>query len=144
MGAEMIEDYPGQYDSDVSVVLPPARMSMLGRWALVPRSCEARLVECFGADWRTPRPYVTVDPGMDPRLTSPPWRALPTEWIRRGGADGPRIVWALDEASEHVGRSFTELVFADGCRLWGRVYVGELAAGEVLALPGGAVAWSPD
>lgn len=144
MGAEMIEDYPGQYDSAIDVVLPPARMSMLGRWALVPRSSEARLVECFGADWRTPRAYFVADPPIDPRLSAPPWRALPTEWVRRGPADGPRIVWALDEASEHVGRSFTELVFADGCRLWGRVYVGELAAGEVLELPDGVVAWSPD
>lgn len=142
MGPALIADYPGQYDSAAEVVLPLTRLPMLGQQVRVPGRWEARLVECYGADWRTPRPYNEVDPRAE-GLTDPPWRALPREWIREGRGDRRRTVWAISEASAPAG-SFTELVFADGRRRWGAVYVGELAEDEVLALPDGVTAWTPE
>ncbi len=154
MSPALIDDYPGQYDSEAGVVLPVARLPMLGRHALVPRQWETRLVECYGADWRAPRPDVEMAANLGER-SAPPWRALPRAWVRGGEAasslhGAPRLIWALAEdglagpPGPPCRSSFTDLVFADGCRWWGRVYVGELAPGEVLAAPDGVIAWSPE
>lgn len=142
MSPALIADYPGQYDSAAEVVLPLTRLPMLGQQVLVPGRWEARLVECYGPDWRTPRPYNEVDPRAE-QLTTAPWRPLPAGWIRRDGRGEARRVWAAAGASAPAG-SFTELVFAEDRRRWGSLYVGELAAGESLVVPDGVVAWSPE
>ena len=168
LGPQLLADFPAQYDSPAELILPLARLPMLGRHAQVPRRPEARLVECFGPDWRTPNPQAHADPPLDPRLSSPPWRPLPREpgaapHIRRATAtdplatpgllhttfanrdSSPQLVWALaDNTIDRPHTSFTELVFEDHRRLWGHVLVGELAPGDALELPHGAVAWLPE
>lgn len=137
MSEELLARYePSEYNFDASVLLPFSRAPLLGRGVLVPGRAHDRLVEIYG-DWRTPPAGRTEDPRSAPAFRDLT-RAPDGNYTYRG--ETAAALWVVEDAPGPLDEksSFTELLFADDRRLWGRPQVGLVKPGERVVVPAGA------
>ena len=134
MSEQLIAEYPGTYDMQSDVVYPLRQEWFLGRRISVPQKPEVRVRELFSYEWRLfPDGHKASD------VTEPPFQLLP-ESTDTPSPGKLRVTWAIraDELAasglhaEAVARmTFSDLVFANERRLWGKVHVGLMDDGGI-------------
>lgn len=146
MSPASLARYPGTYDFDYRTVFPLKRRWFLGQHTWAPNLIEERLSEYFGSTWRAyPDGHIESD------LTAPPFREIDSmpagSIVWRNQQADPITAWIVPaearagmNLSEETFRtiSFTDLVFVEERKLWGRVFVGLLQPGKSVSMASGS------